>query len=323
MKHRKKLAAAAMTVLMAALMAMPAMAASRKKISSVNLEIEADVQPDTRYGEETIEVDTKGGKYSFDYYEIENTGFEWTREDIPQIVIYLRADEGYYFSVSKASSVKLSGATYIKASKQDSSEILKLTVKLPPLAESVGDLTEVVLTDNGYGMWDAVPGAATYEFRLYRNGEGIGVTMLSTTGTDYNFKDIMDRPGSYQIKIRPVNGLNVSNKGEWMESNIVNLSKEQAAAIRNGEAGSRPLRGAWKSNAQGSWYELEDGSYPMNQWMELEGQWYFFDENGYMKTGWIEWNGKKYYCNKAGVMQKNTTTPDGYILDENGTLKND
>ena len=171
MKHRKKLAAAAMTVLMAALMAMPAMAASRKKISSVNLEIEADIQPDTRYGEETIEVDTKGGKYSFDYYEIENTGFEWTREDIPQIVIYLRADEGYYFSVSKASSVKLSGATYIKASKQDSSEILKLTVKLPPLAESVGDLTEVVLTDNGYGMWDAVPGAATYEFRLYRNGK--------------------------------------------------------------------------------------------------------------------------------------------------------
>ena len=61
----------------------------------------------------------------------------------------------------------------------------------------------------------------------------------------------------------------------------------------------------------------------MNQWLELEGQWYFFDENGYMKTGWIEWNGKKYYCNKAGVMQKNTTTPDGYILDENGTLKND
>ena len=115
MKHRKKLAAAAMTVLMAALMAMPAMAASRKKISSVNLEIEADIQPDTRYGEETIEVDTKGGKYSFDYYEIENTGFEWTREDIPQIVIYLRSYEGFYFSVRKASSVKLSGATFMKA----------------------------------------------------------------------------------------------------------------------------------------------------------------------------------------------------------------
>ena len=76
MKHRKKLAAAVMTVLMAALMAVPAMAASRKKISSVNLEIEADIQPDTRFGEETIEVKTKGDKYSFDYYEIENTGFQ-------------------------------------------------------------------------------------------------------------------------------------------------------------------------------------------------------------------------------------------------------
>lgn len=75
-------------------------------------------------------------------------------------MIYLRADEGYYFSVSKASSVKLSGATYIKASKQDSSEILKLTVKLPSFGGECRDLTEVVLTDNGYGMWDAVPGAA-------------------------------------------------------------------------------------------------------------------------------------------------------------------
>ena len=56
---------------------------------------------------------------------------------------------------------------------------------------------------------------------------------------------------------------------------------------------------------------------------ELHTGCYLFDENGYMKTGWIEWNGKKYYCNRAGVMQKNTTTPDGYILDENGTLKND
>ena len=60
-KHRK-LAAAAMTVLMAALMAMPAMAA-RKEDRPHPPGDRSDIQPDTRYGEETIEADTKRRKY--------------------------------------------------------------------------------------------------------------------------------------------------------------------------------------------------------------------------------------------------------------------
>ena len=322
MKLGKKIAAAALTAFMAVFMAVPAMAAT-KNITSVNLVVDANVKPGTRYGDESIDVTSKDSNYSFDYYEVENTGHEWSREDIPQIIIYLRADDGYRFSLTKASDVKLKGATYIKASKQESSTILKITVKLNPLVEHVDDMTNVLLTDNGYGMWDAVPGAATYEFRLYRNGDGIGVTLLTTSATEYNFQNMMSRPGTYQMKIRPVNGFNTSNKGEWMESNLVEVSKEQAAAIRNGEAGGRPLRAEWKSNENGTWYEWEDGSYPMNQWLEIEDNWYFFDGNGYMKTGWVEWNGKQYYCNRAGILQRNTTTPDGYILDDNGTLKND
>ena len=62
-----------------------------------------------------------------------NSGFEWVATDVPELSIYLRAEDGYYFSLSKLSDVKLDGATLVKASKQDSSETLKLVVKLPSL----------------------------------------------------------------------------------------------------------------------------------------------------------------------------------------------
>ena len=43
-----------------------------------------------------------------------------------------------------------------------------------------------------------------------------------------------------------------------------------------------------------------------------------------MRTGWVEWNGERYYCHdETGEMLKNTTTPDGYILDNEGHLKNE
>ena len=43
------------------------------------------------------------------------------------------------FPCTKLSDVKLDGATLVKASKQDSSETLKLVVKLPSLSEYVAD----------------------------------------------------------------------------------------------------------------------------------------------------------------------------------------
>lgn len=319
MKNRWKAAGLVLTAAAIAVsITVPVFAASRKKISSVNVKVEADIQPETRFGEETIDIEVRGGKYTFDDYEIENVGFEWMADDIPEISIYLRAEEGYYFSLSAASAVKLSGATYVKATKQDSSETLKLTVKLPSLAESVGDLTEVTLTNNGYAIWPAVRGAGSYEVRLYRNGEGIGATILSTQATNYEFKDKMTKTGSYYVKVRPVNGINPENKGEWVESAAVTLTEEQADAIRNGTAGGMPITGTWEYDGQGWWYKHSDGTYTKNNWEDIKGQWYFFDESGYMKTGWIEWEGHRYFCKESGEMLRNATTPDGIIVGSDG-----
>ncbi|MCD8368817.1 MAG: hypothetical protein LUC94_00535 [Clostridiales bacterium] len=299
----------------------PAMAETKKKISSVNISVEADIKPGARFGTETVEVETRSEKYYFDYYDLDMEGFEWEADMVPQIVIYLRAESGYYFSLTNASSVKLDGATYVKASKQDSSQTLKLTVKLTSLKESVADLEEVTLTDNGYAMWDEVQGAATYELRLYRNDQAIGVTPQSTDELSYNYQSMMNKAGTYYVKVRPVNGVNTSNKGDWVSSDSITLSKEQASVLRKGEGGAMPMTGEWVSDENGWRYQHRDSSYTQNGWEEIKGEWYFFDKRGYMQTGWIEWNDERYYCDNSGKMLRNTITPDGTILNSQGTPK--
>ena len=181
----------------------------------------------------------------------------------------------------------------------------------------------MTLTDNGFAVWNPISGAGSYEVMVYRDGNTVGVTARTVAETNYNLKNEVTRPANYQVKVRPVNGENASNKGKWVESNSVYYNADQVKAIRDGEAGGLPVSGEWKSDTTGWWYQHSDGTYTKNAWEEIDGKWYIFDENGYMRTGWIDWNGEKYYCDNSGAMLKNTTTPDGYILDYDGRIKND
>lgn len=54
----------------------------------------------------------------------------------------------------------------------------------------------------------------------------------------------------------------------------------------------------WKQDGNGWWYQNADGSYPVNQWKEIDGKQYYFGGDGYMLT--------------------NTTTPDGYNVGSDG-----
>ncbi|MGL5434632.1 MAG: cell wall-binding protein [Lachnospiraceae bacterium] len=311
--------------LLMSLTALPAFAASRKKINSISINITANIKPETKYGDEEVDIDVKSGKCSFDYYEIENVGFEWMEDDVPELTLYFAADEGYYFALGKASSIKMTGATYVSASKQDSSETLVMKVKLSSLAETVGDDTEVTLHTSGYAVWSEARGAGSYELRLYRNGVGVGASYLTTTDTHYDFRSMMNRTGSYSVKVRPVNKLVTDNKGTWTESAVITLDQDMVNAIKNGEAGGMPvyITGDWVKDDNGWWYRHSDDSYTSNNWEEIDSKWFFFDETGYMQTGWIDWNDQKYYCSETnGAMLRNTTTPDGYMVGEDGTRVN-
>lgn len=326
MKYTKKvLLLLVAAVLLLGLTTFSAFAASRKKINSVNIKITANIQPDTKYGDEQIDVEVRGGKCSFDNYEIENFGFIWEADDVPELTLYFTADEGYYFALAKASSIKMTGASYVSASKRDSSETLIIKVKLPSLAETVGDDIQVRLYDSGYAVWNEARGAGSYELRLYRNGVGVGATLQSTTETHYDYRSVMNRPGSYTVKVRAVNYLVPDNKGEWSELSELTLDQAMVDAIRNGEAGGLPAHyvGEWMMDDTGWWYRYNDGTYAQNIWVEIDDKWYFFAETGYMQTGWIEWNDKKYYCSEnTGELLTSTTTPDGFLVGADGSRVN-
>lgn len=54
----------------------------------------------------------------------------------------------------------------------------------------------------------------------------------------------------------------------------------------------------WNQDSTGWWYQNADGSYPVNQWREV--------------------NGKQYYFGADGYMLADTTTPDGYSVGTDG-----
>lgn len=59
--------------------------------------------------------------------------------------------------------------------------------------------------------------------------------------------------------------------------------------------------GTWMEDETGWWYQISDGTWLANTWMQIPGEvetdWYFFDENGYMVTDWYLVDGEWYYLN--------------------------
>lgn len=71
------------------------------------------------------------------------------------------------------------------------------------------------------------------------------------------------------------------------------------------------------------WYYFDPASGVMKtDWQFINNQWYYFDPaSGIMKTDWQFINNQWYYLDSInGNCLTNTTTPDGYTVDENGVL---
>lgn len=321
---KKRLIAAAMAGVLAMMSAFPGYAASRKKITSVSVSIKADIEPETDFGQEIIEIESSSNRYSVDGYEILNEGFYWTEDMTPEIRITLTADDYYFTALTKDKVTLKGGAEFKKSTRQQSSSVLLLDVTLSSLQNSLKDMEGITLSDNGIATWPAISTAGSYEVRVYREGKIVG-TSLETNTNSANCRERMMKPNeTYMVKVRAVNKYDPTVKGDWTESNSVYISGEKVAQFKADPNASNVntasgTTGEWKQGADGRWwYRRADGTYPANKWEELGGKWYFFDENGYMKTGWIDWEGKSYYCSENGDMLTNCMTPDNYLVGEDG-----
>lgn len=290
---------------------------AKSKINSVSIKIEAEIQPDTEYGVEEIDVSVKSGKCSYMDYEILNEDNEWSLDMVPKIQVILEAEDDYYFPSSlTASKIKISGGTYVSAVRAESSTQLKITVLLPSLNSFVGEMKDVRLDQNGMASWEPVIGAAQYSVRLYRDGGSVN-TAVVTNKTSYDLSPAMLRSGTYYVRIRAINGVDENNKSGQADSNSVSISDQTATDNKENNT-SKP--GEWVQDETGWWYCHGDGSHTASGWEKIHGSWYVFNEAGYIRTGWVTLDGGTYYFNPDNGAMLTNTTVEGRVLGEDGVI---
>lgn len=198
-----------------------ALAATGTKINSVPLSIESEIEVgDT---DSDVTVSTSSSKFDIDDVVITNEpSDQWDDGDKPKLKITLYADDDYYFASGfSKSSVSLSGSDgTVTSVSRSSSDTLIVYVTLDALDDDGSDYNLDVSglewdESDGTASWEESDDAKKYEVRLYRGSSAV-TSVLTTTGTRYDFSSYITKSGYYTFKVRGV--YSTSDKGSWEES---------------------------------------------------------------------------------------------------------
>ncbi len=77
-----------------------------------------------------------------------------------------------------------------------------------------------------------------------------------------------------------------------------------ASLVLAASMSSAAFAGEWKQDSIGWWYQNDDGSYPVNQWLEVDGKQYYFNESGYMLSNTITPDGKQVGADGALIVSR-------------------
>ena len=319
---KKFLAIAILGLSLATFISGTAFAATKKKkrtINTVSFKVMGNIDVDTQIGMENLDFTTSAGTYHVENFEVQNQGFKWTMNDVPEYKVTLTAEDEYEFNVKKASDLNIVGASYVSSISENSRTNLVVTVKLPSLKNQVSAITEAKIEDDGSLSWSVSKGAGSYEVKFYRGQSLLGGILKSNTNT-LNVREYMQKAGSYYFLVRPINAINTDVAGDWFESNRISLDSEQAELNKTWY--DKVNTGSWGQTSTGDWYYiLSNNTLARSEWKKIKGEWYYFEDNAYMAKGWLENSGKWYYLDpENGKMWKNTTTPDGYTLGIDGSM---
>lgn len=188
---------------------------------------------------------------------------------------------------------------------------------------------------------------------LYLGGSTKGWVMadnVNDTLVDLGFKDRgakEDVRGLAELKRTTMPAIIIEPFFISSQADVDLFNKIGAAAIGNaivkgltGQSISTTKLG-WNPSNKGWWYctDVDMGYYYRDDWELINGQWYRFDKNGYaLQSTWYKgdlwyylntngdmarscwrWIDGECYCfNPSGGLYVNTTTPDGYKVDETG-----
>lgn len=85
-------------------------------------------------------------------------------------------------------------------------------------------------------------------------------------------------------------------------------------------ASSGAMKTGWVKD-QETWYYLDKDGIMLTGRQDINGVRYYLNASGAMQTGWQRVDGNWYYFQADGSLLKNSTTPDGYKVNEEGIWK--
>ncbi|WP_143322370.1 hypothetical protein [Clostridium sp. HBUAS56010] len=181
MTGKKVVAAVLAGMLAAGLFSAPAMAASRKKIMEVKMNVTAQINPGESIAGQQAEVTVDNSRVYLGDCVFINDGFQWSEGDVPRLEVKLYAEDGYYFATNE-SGILVKGATYIKQRRADLSRTLTVTVEFPKLGES-GASAQTSTGKEAPGVWMKNETGWWY---AYRNG-GYAANRWESIGEKWYF----------------------------------------------------------------------------------------------------------------------------------------
>lgn len=333
MKNAKKYCALVSFSLLLAL-SVPMTCFARDKIETLSLSFCADLDSGTEWPSMEISGDEDG--YSIDDFYFQTEG----SEKYPQGVVTLLADDDHYFGTIKSADCEFEGegARFVKAVKKSSSQ-LNVTVSFHEMgADMLENPSGLAWIQNNLGSctlasWTPLPGAKHYEVRLMRDGKSVFTSSIETTGSSYDFSDMMQQPGSYYFRVRGVSRYHASTVSEWVDSPVCQVGESGVVTAKLPlSSGSFQTTvntpGRWISEQDAWYWENPDGSRASSQWIYSNGGWYYINANTRMASGWTWIAGSDgisrcYFLNPGpegsfGKLYTDAVTPDGFTVNGDG-----
>ena len=137
-----------------------------------------------------------------------------------------------------------------------------------------------------------------------------------TTLSLFNLSSKITKTGDYVFQIRANGMYRKTKNSDWVSSPVFTVDENRLAYIKEHASPDLGVLGQWFEDEGGRWYQFVTGEIPAAGWQEIDGDWYYFNELGYIMTD--QWVDVRYYVGSNGKMLKDTMTPDGHYVDENG-----
>ena len=169
-------------------------------IERITLEVNADIRAGEKCSVRDFEFILHSSDCEVRYAEIMNTNEVWGSADVPRVLVYLRPDPGYVFSVGKA-DIQVIGAEFEYGRWDEDVLMYVLQLRLPSLLEQVGEIAEARWSSQTAAEWSPAYNAAYYEVQVF-SGEKKQGAVIRTESPACDLGSYMRTEGTYYYKVR-------------------------------------------------------------------------------------------------------------------------